>query len=363
MKNCRLSGLYIMFAGMSAICMTLCSGCSFKGKSGQSKPDVTTVSFNADNVWSDSDTGTGNSGNEEPISGNTVILTAGDCTVSLDEMKLYMLSAKDEARALFGDDVFSLKIGEGSDLESYSTKLKEEILKQVEYMQIVCAHADDQGISLNSDDQVEIDTKTADYLGRFKGGEMAEYGITKDAVEKIYSDSMLATKVYESIVFNVNTDVTDEEARVGIFDYIFLSKDNIDEYGNITGMDKDELKTLKKEAENIYNEAKGTDDFYSYAKTVSDDTDEIEITCSKDEMDEKLSDAVFSLKEGEISKLLETDSGYFVFYVKEYENENLTEQKKTEIVSKRQEDAFKEKYSIWENDTAVTVNDKALKMY
>ena len=48
-------------------------------------------------------------------------------------------------------------------------------------------------------------------------------------------------------------------------------------------------------------------------KTVSDDTDEIEITCSKDEMDEKLSDAVFSLKEGEISKLLETDSGYFIF--------------------------------------------------
>ena len=54
-------------------------------------------------------------------------------------------------------------------------------------MQIVHAHADDQGISLNLDDQVEIDTKTADYLGRFKGGEMAEYGNTKDAVEKIYS--------------------------------------------------------------------------------------------------------------------------------------------------------------------------------
>ena len=59
-------------------------------------------------------------------------------------------------------------------------------------------------------------------------------------------------------------------------------------------MDKDRLKTLKKTKRNIYNET-GTDDTL-LCKTVSDDTDEIEITCSKDEMDEKLSDAVFSLK-------------------------------------------------------------------
>ena len=42
-----------------------------------------------------------------------------------------------------------------------------------------------------------------------------EYGITKDAVEKYIRTACLQTKVYESIVFNVNTDVTDEEARSG----------------------------------------------------------------------------------------------------------------------------------------------------
>ena len=84
-------------------------------------------------------------------------------------------------------------------------------------MQIVCNTRIDQVYHWNFDDQVEIDTKTADYLGRFKGGEMAEYGIAQRMpLKNIFGTACLQTKVYESIVFNVNTDVTDEEARVGI---------------------------------------------------------------------------------------------------------------------------------------------------
>ena len=69
-------------------------------------------------------------------------------------------------------------------------------------------------------------------------------------------------------------------------------------------MDKDELKTLKKEAEIFIMKQKARMTFYLMPKQSSDDTDEIEITCSKDERMRNCLMRSFLLKEGEISKTL-----------------------------------------------------------
>ena len=310
----------------------------------------------------------------------------GKIEMTLDEMRLYTLVSKGEAKALYGAGVFDLEIGSGAEKESYSDKLKSEIIKQAEYIAIVCAHANEQGVSINGDDQMEIDGKVTEYSSKFADGEMARLGITKDAVEKAYYNNMLATKVYESIAFNVDQQVTEEEARVGVFDYIYLIKKKFEIDGSEVKMSDEELAELaesvkeirkaavevvkedidknkeKEEASEDVEEAAKYEStaFYNYAKTVSDDTDEVEITACIGDVKDELKAAVFSLEQNEVSEVIETEDGYFIFFCKRYEDENLSLQKKTEMIMETLDAAFEVKYKEWEATTKIIINKELL---
>lgn len=310
----------------------------------------------------------------------------GKIEMTLDEMRLYTLVSKGEAKALYGAGVFDLEIGSGAEKESYSDKLKSEIIKQAEYIAIVCAHANEQGVSINGDDQMEIDGKVTEYSSKFADGEMARLGITKDAVEKAYYNNMLATKVYESIAFNVDQQVTEEEARVGVFDYIYLIKKKFEIDGSEVKMSDEELAELAESAKEIRKAAveavkedidknkekeealEGGEEavkyestaFYNYAKTVSDDTDEVEITACIGDVKDELKAAVFSLEQNEVSDVIETEDGYFIFFCKRYEDENLSLQKKTEMIMETLDAAFEVKYKEWEATTKIIINKELL---
>lgn len=310
----------------------------------------------------------------------------GKIEMTLDEMRLYTLVSKGEAKALYGAGVFDLEIGSGAEKESYSDKLKSEIIKQAEYIAIVCAHANEQGVSINGDDQMEIDGKVTEYSSKFADGEMARLGITKDAVEKAYYNNMLATKVYESIAFNVDQQVTEEEARVGVFDYIYLIKKKFEIDGSEVKMSDEELAELAESAKEIRKAAveavkedidknkekeEASEDveeaakyestaFYNYAKTVSDDTDEVEITACIGDVKDELKAAVFSLEQNEVSDVIETEDGYFIFFCKRYEDENLSLQKKTEMIMETLDAAFEVKYKEWEATTKIIINKELL---
>jgi foldase protein PrsA len=341
---------------------------------------------NADGVnATEGKNGTGKTTSTETAFSTSSDYEGGKIEMTLDEMRLYTLVSKGEAKALYGAGVFDLEIGSGAEKESYSDKLKSEIIKQAEYIAIVCAHANEQGVSINGDDQMEIDGKVTEYSSKFADGEMARLGITKDAVEKAYYNNMLATKVYESIAFNVDQQITEEEARVGVFDYIYLIKKKFEIDGSEVKMSDEELAELAESAKEIRKAAvevvkedidknkekeEASEDgeavkyestaFYNYAKTVSDDTDEVEMTACIGDVKDELKAAVFSLEQNEVSEVIETEDGYFIFFCKRYEDENLSLQKKTEMIMETLDAAFEVKYKEWEATTKIIINKELL---
>ena len=73
---------------------------------------------------------------------------------------------------------------------------------------------------------------TDNYLANFSRNELEYYGITRDLVWGIYADNLLATKIYESLTLNINTDVSDEEARHPVLWYVFVAKYALAEDGS-----------------------------------------------------------------------------------------------------------------------------------
>ena len=282
------------------------------------------------------------------------LLRIGNLEVSYGEVVLYMQSTKEEVETLYGKEVWDYVLNdEGT---TYAQMLKEKLLKQITYTKLVCSQADRLGIALTEDERMNVDEYTDNYLANFSRTELEYYGITRDLVWGIYADNLLATKIYESLTLNINTDVSDEEARHPVLWYVFVAKYALAEDGSHVPLDEEGLLNVRERAERLAGEAKETADFYGFARENTDDTDEIEIVIGRGEMYEELEKIAFGLQQGETSGLIETEDGYFILHCANYMDEDATDQAKTAIITKRQENAFSDSYSAWEKETSVWVD-------
>lgn len=285
-----------------------------------------------------------------------VVLKVGGLEVSYGEIVLYMQSTKEEIETLYGREVWNYVLDdEGT---TYAQMLKEELLKQITYTKLVCAQAGSLGISLTEDEWMDVDEYTDRYLSAFSNEQLNYYGITREIVRGIYSDNLLATKIYESLTLNVDTDISDEEARHPVLWYLFIAKYGIADDGSHTELTEEELQAVRERAESVAERAQQTNDFYTFAKNNTDDTDEIEIVVGRGDMFEALEKVAFGLLEGQTSGLVETEDGYFILHCKSYMEEEATEQSKIEIILARQEKAFDSSYAEWEERTSVWVDQE-----
>ncbi|MDE7327552.1 MAG: peptidylprolyl isomerase [Lachnospiraceae bacterium] len=282
------------------------------------------------------------------------LLRIGDLKISYGEVVLYMQSTKEEVETLYGKEIWDFVLNDEG--RTYAQMLKEELLKQITYTKLVCSQADRLGIALTEDERMNVDEYTDNYIANFSRDELEYYGITRDLVWGIYADNLLATKIYESLTLNIDTDVSDEEARHPVLWYVFIAKYALAEDGSHVPLDEEGLFNVRERAERLAGEAKETPDFYGFARENTDDTDEIEIVIGRGEMYEELEKIAFGLQQGETSGLIETEDGYFILHCANYMDEDATDQAKTEIIMERQEHAFSDSYAVWEEETSVWVD-------
>lgn len=285
---------------------------------------------------------------------NETVLSVGDIDVSYKELLLYMQSYKDKYENLYGADIWSYKVdAEGKTFESV---FKDDLLEDIIYIKTVCAQAQELGITLAEDELLDVDELTASFFGTFSEAQMTKYKIDIETVKKVYMDNMLANKIYESLTLNVDTDVTDEEARQIKLQYAFVSNASYDEDGTRIEYTEEQQQKAKEKAIELRKKALEASSFYQFAAENSENKDEIEMTVGKGDMEASLEKVAFSMKTGEISEVIETSSGYFILYCVSDLDREATDVAKEELISKRQEEAFDTKYKEWAKSTKVKLN-------
>lgn len=288
---------------------------------------------------------------------NQVVLTVNDQEVTYGELVMYLQSNKEEIESVYGTEIWDMEIDE--DGTTYEKLLKDSILEEIQYTKLVCSQAEALGITLSEDELLDVDEYTADFLSNFTEESLSYYDVNRDVIRTIYKDNVLANKVFESLTLNVDTNVSDEEARQAVFDYILVGKYGYDEDGNRYEYTQEQLDQAKEHAASLYEEAQTVTNFLDFAKTNSDDEDETEITVGFGDMQPELESVAFALKKGEISPVIETDDGYFIFYCVEELNRDETDAKKEEIIRDRQEESFNEKYALWDEQKKVDLDEQA----
>ena len=288
------------------------------------------------------------------------VFTVSDVRVSLTEWYLYALRQIADIEAMYGKDIWDFKVD--TEGKTMWDAVKNDIMEQIIYIKIVRARAQELGITINEDDQLNINLQTDEFMSSLSSEMKNKYGITQDIVKAIYTDNVLAMKVYENLTLNIDTNIPDEEVRHMVLEYISVLKyyENDDEEAIF--YTDEELAGIKAGAEEYLAAAIANTDITRLAEINDDRYSVVELVADYAELKEKLPDDIpdkaYSLREGEISGLYETEDAYFILDCVVHTDEETTNAARIRIIESRQKALFEEKYSAWEAETVIKINYK-----
>ena len=281
------------------------------------------------------------------------VVTIDGAEVGYREAMLYLQAAKQEYESAYGGEIWQYMLNEdGSTLGEW---VKNQTLEQIIYVKIVCAQAKRLGIELDSEEKNRVAERTEEYMGKAEYGTLALYGIARKDVERVYADTMLAQKIYDSVTLNVDTDISNAEAAQKHLQSLMLKNYHEDELGNHSALTVQELIATLDRFDALFKEAQETEDFYSLAYANTEDKQYLDIMVGEGDLPEAFS-AAYNLAEGEAMQI-RADSGYYIFYcVSEYD-EDATIAKKEELIALRQEEEFKKLYEDWRGEAKIEMNE------
>jgi foldase protein PrsA len=326
----------------------------------------------------------GVSSENEGVSGEgKVVATVNGNDISLGEVNLY-LRQMEAYFERFGSDVWDQPSGEeGKTLVDVA---KENALNAAENATIISLLAKDNDIKITDEQKEEVDKLSQEFMDKFDKQMAKKDGITLETIKKILNNQALAQAFFDEEMkdFKANEEELSstleenpqykgyqENGHKYYVDQVrarhILFK-TIDENNQpISDEKKAEVKT---KAEEVLAKVKAGEDFATLAKEYSEDPGSKdkggEYTFKRGVMVPEFEETAFSMKDGEVSEIIETSFGYHIIKLEEAieatEAEIKGEEEKEKSIVEEAENflkqkAFDEKFEEWKKDYDIKVND------
>lgn len=286
------------------------------------------------------------------IVNKAVMLTIGEQDVTYSEVMVYVNMIKDKYEPLFSEYIWDFEVDKD---KSFEDMAKEEIINQIIRLKVMREIAEDRGVKLTEDEKLEIEDSAAEYLTKITEEQQKKYGINIDIVTIVYEDNFLAQKLFDVITSDVDTKVSDEEARTVTFRQFAALYEGRDKEGNVIKKTDASVDAAKDKVTKAYGQiVKNKNDFQTYASNYSD-KESVVVSFSKGELSQQIEDALFNLKEGETSAALDMGDGYYFFECVDADDEKAKAERIDEIVKERQNEMFSKEYDKWLQDTKVYI--------
>lgn len=296
----------------------------------------------------------------EPVSTGELILIVGNDRVYYNEAIVYLKSVQGNYEAEYGKGIWTADIiGDGV---GFGDQIKEEIIKQITELKVINAKAKELGITLTEDELAEAKNYATEHLEGLSDPDIDRYLVTRDLLEQIYVENMLAEKVFETLTINVDNVVSDLEAKQITVQHILVNNKDYDAEGNPIPYTAEKIQKAVSKAQSLLEQAKTTEDFLALAES-NTEAEEIEFTFGRGQGPKQYSasfeQAAFTLQTGQVSHLIATDYGWHILYCVSDFNEEATTQVKERIIEDRRNKMFSEIYTEWSAEYDVVVNTGA----
>lgn len=266
--------------------------------------------------------------------GHTV-LSVNKKKCSLKEAMIYLCNYKNLYGNEYGVDL--LGTDDASDVEKY---IKDVSIDEITRVYCMVSIAQEKNISLTDEEENSVSDAAKEYYNSLSDDEKDFMGVSKSDVESTYENYALAQKLYNSLIKDVDTEVSDDDARVIHILKIF-----------VTGQET---------ADTVNQKIAAGEDFSTIANSLSED-DQTDLYVAKGTLPEKVEQAAFDLNDGQVSDMIQTDDGYYFIKCISKMDQEKTDQNKVTILQKREQDQFNEDYDGFVNDAQFELNRDLLK--
>lgn len=264
---------------------------------------------------------------------NDTFFSVNDTFCNIKEGKIYYSNYKNIYGNAYGVDLWDYDFGSES-LQQYVKDVTVEELTRIYCMDLV---AKEQGIELSEEDEEKVDSAAKEYYNSLTSSEKDYIGVSKGDVVDAYMNYALAEKLYFTMTEGVDTEVSDDDARVISVLQIVVS-------------DSSKADAIKRKL------AKG-EDFETIAGQYTE-AEEIKLNVARGDLPKEVEDVAFELNNGGVTGAIETEQGiYFIKCLNKFEHE-LTEANKGVIQVKREKEQFEDKYNYFVENAKFVLNEE-----
>ncbi|MCI8557313.1 MAG: hypothetical protein HFI19_06030 [Lachnospiraceae bacterium] len=247
------------------------------------------------------------------------LFKVGSSVCTLPEAMIYVMDYQRQYESVYGVEMWEHDFG-GITLEEY---VKNIIVSQLAAMKAVTLLAKDYEIDLTESETENVKKAAKEYYSSMGSDAVKYMGLAQEDVENLYRDHVLSRKVYHEITKNVNTEVSDDEARIITVQQIKM----------------DSVESAKKILEDL---AEGKE-FMTLASAYSQDS-QITYTFGRGEKSSVYEEAAFALENDGVSDIIEEEDGYYILKCVNNFDREATEANKITMVERRRDEIFSEVY-------------------
>jgi foldase protein PrsA len=264
--------------------------------------------------------------------GENVLAKVDGEEISASEVAVLLADARREYEEMFGSDIWSEKMGD-QDFDSYIVSMIKAQITRQKCMKVM---AQSRGIVLSQTEEKNVKAAAEEYMNLLTKDQIKTLGVSKALVEQMYTDEVIAQRLFDDLTLEVDTEISEDEARVITVQYI---------------------RTMDKSTANgILERLRAGESFLSLVK--ENNPYEYEYTLKRGETEENFEKAAFALATGEVSDVVETAMGcYIIMCISDYDRIK-TASNKENIITERKLSCFNEIFEPYEAQEYAEYNEK-----
>lgn len=250
------------------------------------------------------------------------VFQIGGSACSLKEARVYLCNYANLYGTAYTIDLWQHDFGEYS-LEDYVKDITLDKLTRVYCMDLL---AESREMELSEEELKKTAEAAEEYYASLTWEEIHYMEVSEADIREYYEHYALARKLYNSLTEEVNDEVSDDEARVMEIMQIFVS---------------DSVKAMA-----VEQKLAAGDDFAAVAGNYNE-LPSIQVTVTRDDLPKQVEDVAFLLDDNEVTGRIEVENGYYFIKCLNKYNVELTEANKSNIVEKREKEAFDDVYNAF----------------
>lgn len=291
------------FAAVVTAVAAFCSGCSIGGKE---------VVFDVN------------------TSSRHTVFSVNKSKCSLKEAMIYLCNYRGIYGYEYGVDLFETK--DAKELEEY---IKDITVDELTRLYCMLAIADKKDIKLTQKELEQASEATQEYYDTLSEEEIDFMNVSESDIAEAYENYARASKLYDLLTQNVNTEVSDDDARIVHINQIYT--------------------TSQESAAAVEQRIEAGENFVSIAGQYNEAAT-VETFVSKGKLPPEVESVAFELENGEVSGSIKTTDGYYFIQCVSKLDQEKTDENKINILKQREQEQFNEDYKGFVEDAKFSLN-------